>query len=631
MATLSAREHDLEATIAQLRDQLLHAQKASERLERDHHHTAAELAALTKAHERLEAQFFATETELATTRARLDRAQRTAAALEKSLDSHAQVLEREREQWQKRELELTNDLAAAKRRATVTRRQTVSNAPPPMQHRAGGHSRSMSMFAHDLPAPAPAPAPVSPLGAARTLTRQRVTEDPDDSGASDARGSADKEGPAQVQVRQLSRRLKDAESRAQSASEHALRMQAEAQHTVALLDALQQRSEDLKHTVAQLTELNESLREDNESYQMLLQMGTMKGGLSFATNPQRASMESRASSANQTVAAESSAPGAARPRVLPENPRDASDPAGADGSSASGTFALQVQGSGALDLASELGNVLSSGPLDGSSSCSSSSPANASAHPVSRIEQLEEQSTQLREELRRTKFERRQLAEENKALSIYVNKILARILTSPEGLEAVLSRDYESPQQKRQASATASSPGGGVSLLDKHSVPSAAPMVSQSLSPASSRSSSSKALPRPSVSTRFFAEPGSGDGITSVFVPPTSPTMRVAQPVSPMSQSQPQPQPQSPPPYTRRTRSATVAVDTTGSRGSNSNDGGGQADADIKDSGGPSSGSIAAAATVGARASSAGGTWWKRMSMLRLGSSAWSPPESHPE
>ncbi|KAJ2390512.1 hypothetical protein GGI05_003197, partial [Coemansia sp. RSA 2603] len=74
------------------------------------------------------------------------------------------------------------------------------------------------------------------------------------------------------------------------------------------------------------------------------------------------------------------------------------------------------------------------------------------------------------------------------------------------------------------------------------------------------------------------------------------------------------PAPQSPPPYTRRVRSATVAVATAEGCAP-----------------GPASPNkpVASAATIGNAAGS--GAWWKRMSVLRLGS-AWSPPEdSHAE
>ncbi|KAJ2499878.1 hypothetical protein GGI11_007923, partial [Coemansia sp. RSA 2049] len=106
---------------------------------------------------------------------------------------------------------------------------------------------------------------------------------------------------------------------------------------------------------------------------------------------------------------------------------------------------------------------------------------------------------------------------------------------------------------------------------------------------------------------------GSGDGITSVFIPPTSPTaLRVNKPLPPSAAQQQQQQKDEdvdkeqqyvPPPYTRRVRSATVAVGAT---------------PDIK-----LVNKAAGAATI---SNGSSGTWWKRMSVLRLGSS-WSAQE----
>ncbi|KAJ2116285.1 hypothetical protein GGH17_006055, partial [Coemansia sp. RSA 788] len=81
--------------------------------------------------------------------------------------------------------------------------------------------------------------------------------------------------------------------------------------------------------------------------------------------------------------------------------------------------------------------------------------------------------------------------------------------------------------------------------------------------------------------------PGSGDGITSVFVPPSPATMRTAKPLPDAPDS----------PISRRVRSATIAGGAL-SRPAASED-------------------CSGAATVGA----ASGTWWKRMSM-RFGSGA---------
>ncbi|KAJ1719927.1 hypothetical protein LPJ53_005383 [Coemansia erecta] len=550
------RLYELEATTAELRATNQQSQKTVERLERDHQHTLDELEALHKTHSRLEAQYFAGETELTTLRTKLERAQRTTLALERSLDAASTSAEREREAWQKRETELGNELAAAKRKATVQRRQTVSATPTP------SHVRSTSMYAHDLPVPHL----VSPLMAARTLARDPLPP-------SEPSGGLSEEDQMHVQVRQLTRRLRESEARAQLAAQQTAALQTEAHQAAGQLESMQRKVERLEHAARQLRELNESLREDNESYQVLVHMSTMKGG--FALNNARTSLDSRTSSSNN-VAAEA-------------------------GAEANSSFASDEPLSAGLDLASELGQVLAMDP--GAAHVPGDSESLGRHGLPAQLAELEEQNTQLKETLRKTKYERRQLGEENKALSLYVNKILGRILSSSDGLEAVLSRDYDPKQNPLTTFSTPAQPP-----RPRNPAASPAPPAAQTLSPVSNRSSVSSASRRPPPITAFsFAAPGSGDGITSVFVPPMSPTApgRSLLP----GEGQKVDEPQSPPPYTRRVRSATVAVAS--------------GDARAADPASPTK-PAAASATIGNAAGS--GTWWKRMSVLRLGS-AWSPPE----
>ncbi|KAJ2452834.1 hypothetical protein EV183_002643 [Coemansia sp. RSA 2336] len=511
------RIYELEAALSQQRETNAQAQRQLQRLERDHQRSLDELEALHKSHERLEQRFFTAESELAAAHGRLERLQRSSAAAEASVDSTAAAHDAEREKWQRVEADLRAELAAAKRQAVMRRRQTVAAGSP-------AHSRTKSLYAHDA------------AGTALQLLSPA---------ASPRAQPPDADEQQQQQIRQLTRRLREAEARAHDAAAQAQLMHAQAEQALADLDASRQTASSLEHTVRQLGELNESLREDNESYQVLLQMSTIKGGLSF-TNA-RASLDSRASSGKW----------AASPTIHDEGSPET--PAAAPG----------------VDLASELGHALS---LDDASSSSAGSAGSAGGLQV-RVAELEEQATQLKEELRKTKYERRHLSEENKALALYVTKILDRIMTSAGGLEAVLSHDYDPKQAD-----TAPSPKldrSSASPRPKHTRHSSVRLVRKPpKEPA--------AQPPPSESAARLPpnEPGSGDGITSVFVPPVSP--RSARPAEP-------------PAFARRARSATVAAGAPS-----------RSDA----SSGP--------ATIGAAAT--GGTWWKRMS-IRLTSSSWTPPD----
>ncbi|KAJ1818916.1 hypothetical protein LPJ60_004064 [Coemansia sp. RSA 2675] len=540
----TTRLYELEAAVAELRDANSRSQATIERLERDRQHALEELETLHASHSRLEARFFDTETGLTTATAKLDRALRTNSTLEAAVDQKSAALDREREAWNRKEVELNTELAAAKRKAMVQRRQTVSI---PSSHSRSGSTAGSGVSSHSrMPSYAMPSSSLSPPIHARALQRAS----PDDYAGSDpasdeALGRECAERQMQTQIHQLTRRLREAEARAQQAADQAGRMHMDSEQAAADLDAYQRKAERLEHTVKQLSELNESLREDNESYQVLLQMSTMKGGFSF-NNP-RSSLESRASSGKW-----------------------ANGPSGlADEGTPDGTFSglddlanmPGSPGSSGLDLASELGQALDL----------------TSGTTQTRVSELEEQVTQLKEELRKTKYERRHLGDENKALSLYVNKILGRILASSDGLEAVLSRDYESAGAKKRSPIPAPAP---------FAVP-VRPSVARPVSP----------LPEPLP----FAARGSGDGITSVFIPPTSPTLQRAAP--PIIQTLQEPALQSPPPYTRRARSATVAA--------------GQALAEAQ-----------ASCDVSASSATISGAWWKRMS-VRLGS-GWHVSEETP-
>ncbi|KAI8322956.1 hypothetical protein GQ54DRAFT_303647 [Martensiomyces pterosporus] len=552
----AARIYELEARLRQGSETNLRVQKEKERLERKFQFVVEELEALQKSHNRLEAQFFEAEADLAKANSKLDRAQRANAALESNLESKAAALERERESWQKKEGELSSELAAAKRKATLQRRQTVSIGSPsrPSSTASGpGHGHRLSMFAHDLPGSSSAF--LSPLANARTVVRENAEY------ASSAGTSASEEFSQQPsdqqQLRQLTRKLRDAEVRALRATEEAVHVRRELEQSNSDLSIYQRKAERLEHAVEQLNELNETLREDNESYQVLLQMGTMKGGFSF--NNTRSSLESRASSGKwagtSSDSPEDTGYGQGAASLESEDEASASAGAPAEAAAAGG-----MQG---LDLASELSQVLS---IDGGEK--------------SRISELEDQNTRLKEELRKTKYERRHLGDENKALSLYVNKILGRILASTDGLEAVLSSDYDSSAAKQRAHTSFATPSRHAS----QSSGSARGMLSPP--PRGLQLPGSRSSAQPETA---FPERGSGDGITSVFIPPTSPVA-----TAPQQRQQP------PQAFSGRARSATHSA--------------GMAPAPRLSS--------PPASTSGAGGGSA---WWKRMS-IRIGS-GWSAQE----
>ncbi|KAJ1789855.1 hypothetical protein LPJ59_005269 [Coemansia sp. RSA 2399] len=174
-------------------------------------------------------------------------------------------------------------------------------------------------------------------------------------------------------------------------------------------------------------------------------------------------------------------------------------------------------------------------------------------------------------------------------------------MASPNGLEAILSNDYE--KKPGSIAKPKQSPPSSSSVSTNKLVRKEDPRTP-------TKSATIHAKPpqhRPSLS---LAAQGSGDGITSVFIPPTSPATQHANPpllpvkqLEEKSKNEEDEQEHVPPPYTRRVRSATVAVDMA---------------PDIK-----LVNRSAGAATI---SNGSSGTWWRRMSVLRIGG-AWSAPD----
>ncbi|KAJ1936117.1 hypothetical protein EC988_008285, partial [Linderina pennispora] len=144
----SARLYELETTVSQIRDASAKTQLDHTRLEKRHNLALAELQDLQKSHSRLEHQYFETERQLQAASAQLDKAQRQNNTLASQLEAKTRELEVERERGMRREAELAEQLATAKKKVTMQRRQTVNLGAPARSPTMGGR---MSMYAHDTP------------------------------------------------------------------------------------------------------------------------------------------------------------------------------------------------------------------------------------------------------------------------------------------------------------------------------------------------------------------------------------------------------------------------------------------------------------------------------------------------
>ncbi|KAJ3359547.1 hypothetical protein GGF32_009193 [Allomyces javanicus] len=174
---------------------------------------------------------------------------------------------------------------------------------------------------------------------------------------------------------------------------------------------LKDRVVDLSNELMQLTEINQTLQEENEAFQMLISEHTMSGDF-FLHMPNPSTMPS--------------VPHSRRPSMLPpvsEVP-ERDDPYGPAG---------------------HRGSLFGASP-----NTSDSNGGVGSSPPPS--------GTSLADEIHAPQEEIRKLTAENKALNLYIQKILGRILAHPE-LQTLLAHDYTpSDAAAAAAAAAATSP-----------------------------------------------------------------------------------------------------------------------------------------------------------------------------
>ncbi|KAI9230623.1 MAG: hypothetical protein DHS80DRAFT_28692 [Piptocephalis tieghemiana] len=183
----------------------------------------------------------------------------------------------------------------------------------------------------------------------------------------------------------------------------------------------------LESQVAQTSEVNRSLMEDCESYQLLLQERTVNG--QFAEN-----MRQRQDQFGEEE----------KDKSAPETNGDTLQPP-IDPSKDS---SLQVQGKvgkaggGGGDLAAELYRAFSS-------------PTSPSSPVFRDLAQSGNREKELEEEVKKLQGEIKGLRDETKALTLYINKILSRVMENGS-LEAVLAHDTDYSKMPKTPSSTTS-------------------------------------------------------------------------------------------------------------------------------------------------------------------------------
>ncbi|KAL1922076.1 uncharacterized protein VTP21DRAFT_10718 [Calcarisporiella thermophila] len=328
-----------------------------------------ELATARSDHERMEAQLFAQNQDVAELKKEALHTTKEKRELEKRLAEEVNIFEEERAAWQKREVELMASLRAANAQAgseKLSRRASVR--------------RSTNANSNDEPlTPAHSPGPTS-ISSPSEYTSENNKKSLQEARASERR------------VKALERRVADLMAELEKARHLTQDYSTRSQQQSARLAALE-------HEVAQMTQLNRSLMEDNESYQILLHEKTVSG--EFMLNP----ILQQNRHLNQS------------PSVMERSAEDAHSIEYEEVHNGS-----EPENGGGLDLAAELDRA-----------------SQTSGRPVKVGDEKDSSRTfeKMSEEIRKLK-------DENKAMALYVNKILLRIMENKQ-LVDVLSIDDPRP------------------------------------------------------------------------------------------------------------------------------------------------------------------------------------------
>ncbi|KAI8871149.1 hypothetical protein GQ42DRAFT_6845 [Ramicandelaber brevisporus] len=409
----------------------------------------AEAAEARNAQERFERQFFDAERTMADLRRDLASQQRARLDLSRKAQLEASNFEKERSGWARRESELN---AQIQRQQTLARRATISGPQSPTiaADVLGGGSESpassrASIYGHGhghSRAPSRA-STFTPVIIGNTLGG--IGGDGQDQTGTDASINSGDEGNSSG-VSELERRVLISARTIHTQEQLIKDLRVELGGTQSSLrtsttrcDEQSRRIELLENEVRDLRQVNETLMEDNESYQILLHESTVSGGF-------RLKNELRNSTESDDLIGDD-----AENNINNGDNNDDNNIGSPRALSSDGVNPIELdeqqQMGGGLNLAAELNRADTQQNTD--SKNNSNSNATSTFDPLAEI--------QLRNDIRTLQAECRGLKDENKALSLYINKILSRILLSKGGLEEVLSHDFDSRPGKRASKMTLNS------------------------------------------------------------------------------------------------------------------------------------------------------------------------------
>ncbi|PVV01851.1 hypothetical protein BB560_003717, partial [Smittium megazygosporum] len=358
--------------------------------------------------------------------------------IENQLAAERKAAENNREQWSTKEKQLESDLKQARNNINMVRRNTVSIGSRPRNLSTRGQPN-----AHDA-------------NASKTNNRLSVyyenipekslspTKFPDALGANsslDVFETFPNTPDGLSQLNSLKKSLREREREISSLKSEIFGLNNDLRSSLERVQQSNASIEKYKNEIRECKQLIDTLRDENESYQTLIQMQSISGNFNLKSYEDNHSNTNSNSPKSKYSYDKSNAP----------SPYD--DDAEFLSQLDVPNTRLRSRQNSTLAQSASLGMQLS-----GHSNTPQTEP-----QPSYSVEIVE-----LKEKNRILKAEKAKLVDENKATALYINQILSRILASSNGLEAILDKDFDISSEKKSKNMVLEPTSKSSKSIDNH-------------------------------------------------------------------------------------------------------------------------------------------------------------------
>ncbi|OLY77598.1 hypothetical protein AYI68_g8363 [Smittium mucronatum] len=336
--------------------------------------------------------------------------------------------EKERAEWIQKEKSLTSDLRKAKASSNIQRRNTVSISSN------SGHIPNFNKPPLDFSSLKPIPRTTVSQNGYNLSNREGLFLDdsslfeksPSKSSSEMSVTNGETLLNSQIELIDTRRKLVDSEKKISSLKRQVKALESNSMIAAQENENIKSESNSLKQIISQQQQLIDSLRDDNESYQTLLQMHAKSGNYKINSIPDSLFDDNDIQENDQETSP--------FPQQKPSSKKNS-----VDLTSENNNRDLNHQLTTALDT--NLGSELEA-------SFHNTQDSNPSVY------ELKNELFVAKEENRLLKAEKNKLIDENKATALYINRILSGVFRIQGGLEAVLDKDFDSTKVENNSENT---------------------------------------------------------------------------------------------------------------------------------------------------------------------------------